>query len=69
MEVDNFTILSSKTADFLSPAQNEPCESTKPYTSTSPIIDPSQTTPTASSESEDMSIEGAEGHDESSSLD
>ena len=69
VDVDDATVLTSKTIDFLSPEQREEYENTKLHASTSASEDPSQTAMLASSISEAMSMEGVEGHDEPSALD
>jgi len=61
VDIDDTTILLSKTVDFLSPAQRKEYESTK-LVLTLASIDPSRTAPAAGSISKAILIEGIKGH-------
>ena len=62
VDVDDTSVLLSKTVDSLTPTQREYYESNKSAL-TSASIGPSQTDTAASFISEAISIEGIEGHD------
>ena len=68
VDVDNTSILTSKTIDFLSPAQTEEYQSNQ-ATSISTSVGPSQTAKAADSIPEAISMKGIEGYSELSSLD
>ena len=67
VQVDDTSVLTSKTIDFLSPSQKEKYIQETP-TSTSDSVDQSQTGHSAGSNSDNASMEGAEGHGEPSAL-
>ena len=67
VDVDDTSVLSSKTIDFLTPAQRKHYESNK-SASTLASVGPSQTAAAASSISEAMSMEGVEEYKEPSAL-
>ena len=67
VQVDDTSVLTSKTIDFLSPSQKEKYIQETP-TSTSDNVDQSQTGHSADSNSDNTSMEGAEGHGEPSAL-
>ena len=60
-------MLTSKTINFLTPAQQEQYLTNK-NTSTSASIDQSQTALAAGTNSDNQSMEGVEGHDKPSAL-
>ena len=68
VEVDDISVFTSKTIDFLSPSQRKECQSSK-STSNFEKLDSSETAQEANSTSESKSIEGVEGHGMPSALD
>jgi len=68
VDIDNTSILTSKTINFLSPAQTEEYQSNQAIL-TSTIVGPSQTVKAADSISEAISMEGIEGHSKPLALD
>ena len=68
VEVDNITILSSKTINFFFAAQKEDYESSKLPVLSSATVATSQTAIAAGSISKPILMEGMKGHDEPSVL-